>query len=52
MEDIAERIGQYCNLLEDAKEERDWDLVQEVIDMLDELYEELDKSEFDEFDID
>lgn len=51
MEDLADRIGQLCNLLEDAKDERDWDLVTEVIDKLDELYDELDKSFFEDDDL-
>lgn len=44
MDDIIERIGECCNLLEDATEELDWDLVARVIKKLDELYEELDRS--------
>jgi hypothetical protein len=51
MEELAERIGECCNLLEDARDEQDWDLVQEIIDKLDDLYEELERSSFGEFDL-
>jgi hypothetical protein len=48
MEELADKIGQLSTLLEDAKEESDWDVVQEVITKLDELYEDLDRRFLDE----
>lgn len=43
MEDLSEIIGRLCNMLEDAAEEQNWDLVNIVIKELDELYEDLEK---------
>jgi len=46
MENLTETIGGLCTALEDAIEEQDWDLVQDVSNKLNDLYEELDKSEY------
>lgn len=47
MENLTDTIGTLCNLLEDAFEEKDWELVQIVTNRLNELYEESDKSDYD-----
>ena len=46
MNNLTELIGNLCNSLEDAVEEQDWDEVQRVSAELSEIYEELDKSEY------
>lgn len=46
MENLTETIGNLCNILEDAVEEHDWDRVQQVITQLSDLYDELDRSEY------
>jgi hypothetical protein len=51
MKNLTEEIGRICNLLEDAVEEQDWKLVQKMIDALDIIYTQLEKSEAG-FDID
>jgi hypothetical protein len=50
MEELADKIGEYCNLLEDAIAENDWSVVEDVVEKLNLLYEELDKSCFGDFD--
>ena len=44
MDEILEKIDNLCTLLEDAHEEQDWDLVSKVIEGLDDLYEDIDRS--------
>jgi len=41
IENLSEFIGKIANILEDAKDENDWKLVQSVIDLLDDVYDEL-----------
>ena len=43
MNELTETVSRLVTLLEDAVEERDWDIVFEVSNELNELYEELDK---------
>lgn len=45
MAKLAEEIGRICNILEDAVEEQDWNLVKKMIDDLDDIYNRLDKEE-------
>lgn len=45
MENLTEEIGRICNLLEDAVEEQDWKLVQKMIDDLDGVYIQLEKTD-------
>jgi hypothetical protein len=45
MKNLTEEIGRICNLLEDAHEEKDWTLVQNMISALDDVYEMLDRAE-------
>jgi len=45
MKNLSEEIGRICNILEDAVEEKDWDLVNNMIESLDYVYNELDKQE-------
>mgnify|MGYP000036749488 CR=1 FL=1 len=42
---LSEEIGRITNILEDAIEEQDWNLVKKIIDDLDIVYDELDKQE-------
>jgi len=42
---LSEEVGRICNILEDAKEEQDWEQVQQVIDSLEELYNKFDREE-------
>ena len=51
MEELADKIGQLCVLLEDGIEENDPDVIQEVLDKLNELYEDVDKSCYNDHDI-
>jgi len=44
MQNLSEEIGRITNILEDAIEEKDWTLVQNMVDSLDELYNFLEKS--------
>jgi fibrillarin-like rRNA methylase len=44
MDEILEKIDNLCTILEDAYEEKDWDRVNKVIEGLDELYEDIDRS--------
>jgi archaellum component FlaC len=44
MEELQEKIDNLCTSLEDAYEEKDWSGVQSVIDRLDELYEDLERT--------
>jgi hypothetical protein len=46
MNNLTETIGNLCNSLEDAVEEKDWDEVQRVTSELSEIYEELDKADY------
>lgn len=46
MENLTELVGNLCTLIEDAIEEQDWERVQEVSTQLSELYEELDRAEY------
>lgn len=46
MTNLTETIGNLYNSLEDAIEEQDWDVVQQVTTELSELYEELDRLEY------
>ena len=52
MKNLTEEIGRICNLLEDAVEEQDWKLVQQMIDALDDVYVSLEKQEssFEDYD--
>lgn len=45
MRDLTQTISRLCTLLEDAIEETDWDMVSTISMELNELYEELDRSE-------
>jgi len=45
MAQLSEDIGRIVNILEDAVEERDWSLVQKMIDDLDDIYNRLDRQE-------
>lgn len=45
MKNLTEEIGRICNLLEDAVEDQDWKLVQQMIEALDDVYLILDKQE-------
>jgi hypothetical protein len=45
MKNLTEEIGRICNILEDAHEDQDWKLVKKMIDALDDVYTELEKSE-------
>jgi hypothetical protein len=45
MKNLTEEIGRICNILEDAHEEQDWKLVKKMIDALDDIYTQLEKSE-------
>ena len=40
---LDEEIGRITTLLEDAKEEQDWNAVQKCIDLLDDLYDKLER---------
>jgi len=51
MEELADKVGEYCHLLEDAVEEGDWAVVEDVVSKLNLLYEELDKSCFNDYDL-
>ena len=44
MQILSEEIGRITNILEDAIEEKDWTLVQNMIDSLDSIYTYLDKT--------
>lgn len=45
MAKLSEEIGRITNILEDSIEEKDWSMVQQMIDALDDVYNELDKQE-------
>ena len=45
MTQLSEEIGRIVNILEDAIEEQDWNLVKKMINELDDIYERLDKQE-------
>jgi hypothetical protein len=45
MGNLTEEIGRIINLLEDAVEERDWSLVQKMVEELDDVYTKLDRQE-------
>ena len=45
MGNLAEEIGRICNLLEDAIEEKDWNLVQKMSEDLDDIYNQLDRQD-------
>ena len=45
MANLSEDIGRIINILEDAKEEQDWSLVSQMIEDLDEIYNQLDRQE-------
>ena len=45
MEKLTEEIGRILNLLEDAVEDKDWNLVQSMIEDLDEVYNHLEKQQ-------
>lgn len=45
MGNLSEEIGRICNILEDAIEEQDWNLVKNMTEELDDIYEKLDKQE-------
>ena len=49
MEELTEIVGRLCNILEDAKAEGDWELVDTVIIQMDELYEDLERRSSDPF---
>ena len=42
---LAEELGRILNLLEDAVEEQDWNMVNDIVEELNELYERLDREE-------
>jgi len=46
MEDLTNTVSRLCTLLEDAIEEQNWELVTTVSEELNELYLELDKSDY------
>jgi len=46
MENLTETIGNLCSLLEDAFDEQEWDLVQTVASRLSDLYEEMDRRDY------
>ena len=41
MANLSEEIGRITNILEDAVEEQDWNLVKKMIDDLDDIYNRL-----------
>ena len=45
MANLAEEIGRITNILEDAVEEQDWNLVKKMIDDLDDIYNRLDRQD-------
>lgn len=45
MKNLNEEIGRICNLLEDAIEEQDWNLVKKMTEALDDVYESLERQE-------
>ena len=45
MNELSEEIGRICNILEDAIDEKDWDLVQQTYENLNSIYEDLDKQD-------
>ena len=45
MGNLSEEIGRIVNRLEDAVEEQDWNIVQNMIDDLDDIYNQLDRQE-------
>lgn len=45
MRDLTATIGKICNILEDAVEIKDWKLVEKMIKELDDLYNELERSD-------
>jgi len=45
MANLSEEIGRICSTLEDAVQERDWNMVNDIVDELNELYERLDREE-------
>lgn len=45
MTNLSEEIGRICNVLEDAIEEQDWNLVKKMTEELDNIYEQLDRQE-------
>ena len=45
MGQLSEEIGRITNILEDAVEEQDWNLVTKMIEDLDDIYNQLDKQE-------
>ena len=45
MGNLSEEIGRIVNILEDAIEEKDWNLVKKMTEELDDIYESLDKQE-------
>jgi hypothetical protein len=45
MANLSEEIGRICNILEDAVEEQDWNLVKKMIGELDDIYERIDREE-------
>lgn len=51
MDTLAEQLGRIICILEDAKEEQDWNLVQRMIDELDGIYESLENQSPYDFDI-
>ena len=45
MTNLTEEIGRICNLLEDAHEEQNWQIVKKMIDALDKIYNDLDRAD-------
>ena len=45
MATLAEEIGRITNILEDSVEEQDWNLVKNMIDDLDDIYNRLDRED-------
>ena len=45
MENLTDRINQILALLEDSREENNWDLVSQATSNLESIYEELDRAD-------
>ena len=44
MEELQQKIDNLCTILEDALEEKDWSRVESVIEQLNDLYEDIERS--------
>ena len=45
MGDLTQEIGKIVTILEDASDEQDWKATQKAYDMLDELYDRLERGD-------